>query len=146
MADAPKISPNLPRMIDNTLGSHRVTHDGRATGAHDSGFFTTNRFPVRPQVLDVINIDAGDDGAVGINDVGRIQTPAQTDLQDGDIQQGMAHQPQNRQGREFKVGERYLTSAHRASGFYRLKMGQQIVGPHDFPVDTTPLLEMNQVG
>ena len=40
----------------------------------------------------------------------------------------------------------YETEDSNPSGFYRFKMGQQIVGTHDFSVDTTPLLEMNQVG
>ena len=54
------------------LGDH-----GRPAGAEDAGFLAPDRLAIRPEIIDMVDADAGQHGAIGIDDVHRVEPPAQ---------------------------------------------------------------------
>ncbi|MNF07242.1 hypothetical protein D3C80_2073800 [compost metagenome] len=58
----------------------------------------------------MVDVDAGDDGAVGIDDVRGVEAAAQTHFENRHVQQRMAHQPQDRQRGELEVRQRYFVA------------------------------------
>ena len=104
-AKTPQIGVDLQRAVQHALRRHGVTDDHRSPGAHDAGLFTANRLPVWPQQLHVVQIDAGDHGAIRVDDVRGVQPPAQTHLQNDHIEVGAGHHLQNGQRGKFEVSE-----------------------------------------
>ena len=94
----------------------------------------------------MVDVDAGDHSAVGVDDIGRIQPPTQPHLQNGHIQQRMAHQPQYGEGRELKIGQRNIIAVERARTLNGLEVRQQIGGCHHITRDAAALLKMHQMG
>ena len=141
----PEVGPHFARMVDHALRRHRVAHHHRAARAHDAGLFTPDAFAVRPQVFGVVDVDAGDDGAVCVDDVGGVQPAAQPHLQDGHIQQRMAHQPQDGQRGEFKVRQRNIIAIERSCAFHRFKVRYQIRSIYSFAMHAAALFKMHQV-
>src|SRR5690606_25155191 len=107
---SPQVCTDFQRMVCHALGCHRVAHDHGAAGAHDAGLLPADAFAVGAQVFDVVNVDAGDDGAVGINDVRGVEATAQTHFENRHIQQRVAHQPQDGQRGELEVRQRYFVA------------------------------------
>ena len=70
-------------------GSASPTTAGRP-GAEDAGLLQADALARRPQVVHVIEADAGDDGAVRVEQVDCVEPAAQPDLQDRDVQPGFA--------------------------------------------------------
>ena len=101
----PDISPQLGGVVQHTLRRHRVADDHRLAGAHDAGLLAANTFARGAEVFHVVQVDAGDHGAVGIHDVDRVQPPAQPHFEDGHIQPGQGQQPQDGQRGELEVRE-----------------------------------------
>ena len=62
----------------------------------------------------MVDVHAGDHGAVGVDDVGGVQPPAQADLQNGHIQAAWLYEPQDGQSGELEVGQRHLGPSVRA--------------------------------
>ena len=93
----------------------------------------------------MIDVDAGDDGAVGIDDVGGVQPAAQPHFQDGHIQQRMAHQPQDGQRGELKIGQRNIIAIERSCAFHRFKVRYQIRSIYSFAMHAAALFKMHQV-
>ena len=141
--EAPQVRPDLAGMVHHALWGHGVAHDHRTAGAHDARLLPANAFAVGPQKLGVVDVDAGDHGAVGIDDVGRIQPPAQAHFQDRDIQPRMAHQPQDGQGGELKVGQRNFFTILDPCALHSFEVRYQIRSRHAFAVHTATLLKMH---
>ncbi|MNS89742.1 hypothetical protein D3C72_1237630 [compost metagenome] len=131
-------------MVDHALRRHGVAHHDRLAWAHDAGFLAANRFTVRPQQVHVIEIDTGDDGAVGVDDIGGIEPPTETDFQNGDIQLGQAQEAQNRQRRELEIGQRDFWRLQ-PRYFYCFKMRNQICGRHDLAPHAAALFKMHEM-
>ena len=62
-----------------------MRRNNRHSGPHDPGFFPANFFPVISQVLLVIQPDGCYDGAIGIDNIDRIQSPSQANFQNGEV-------------------------------------------------------------
>ena len=52
---------------------------------------------VGAEVLDVVDVDAGDDGAVGVEDVDRVEAAAEADLEDHQVERRRREQARDRQ-------------------------------------------------
>ena len=90
-------------MVKNTLRRHGVTHHHRLASAHDAGLFKAYGLAVRPQQGHVVEVDAGDQGAIGVKYVHRIQAAPQADFQNHHVKLGVRQQLQDGQRCEFKV-------------------------------------------
>ena len=77
----------------------------------------------------VVQIDAGDDGAVGVDDVDRIQPPAQADLQNHHLQPAATHHVQNGQRGEFEIGQRDDIMVLHPGAFHPCKGSHQFWPP-----------------
>ncbi len=89
----------------------------------------------------MIDVDAGDHCAIGIDDVHGVQATAQTDLQNRHIQMSAGHQVQDGQGTELEIGQADITP-HR---FHRGKRLGKRFGRGRFTVQAAALFKMNQV-
>ena len=54
----------------------------------------------------MVQVDAGDDGAIRLDDVDRVQPSAQADFENHHLQRAALHHVQNGQRGKFKVGQR----------------------------------------
>ena len=59
----------------------------------------------------VIESDRGDHRDIRVHDIDGVQTPAQTDFENGHVDRGAAKQPQRGQGRKFKVGQGHAAAS-----------------------------------
>ena len=107
MPYAPQVGTNFQRMVQHTLWWHGVADDDGAAGAHNAGLLTANAFAVGAQNFHVVEVDAGDDGAIGVDDVGRIQPAAQADFQDHHIEVAAHHDFEDGEHGEFEVAQRH---------------------------------------
>ena len=105
MTEAPQISAHLSGMVNDALRRHRIADDDWLAGAHDAGFLQADAFAVIAQKFHVVKVNAGNDGAIGVQDVDGIQPPAQTDFQNHHVKLGVGQQLQDGQGGEFKVSQ-----------------------------------------
>jgi hypothetical protein len=85
-----------------------------APGAEDPGLLDGNRFARVAEVLLVVEIDGGDDGDIGIQQIHRVEAPAQADFEDRDIERGVVKQAHRGQGRELEARCRH--ARHRWHG------------------------------
>ncbi len=97
------------------------------------------------EILGVIDIDAGDDRAVGIEDVDRVEAAAQADFEDHRVQSARGEQAHDRQRREFEVGQRDRFGEAQARGFDGFEMRQQVCVARHFAVHARPLVERQQM-
>ena len=141
MAQAPQVGTDLGGVVDHALRWHRVTHHHRLAGAHDAGFFAANAFTVGAEQLHVVQVDAGDEGAVGVDDVDRVEPAADADFQDHDVQAGGGHQTENCQHGELEIGQRCLAPQRLDAG----KVRQQVGSLHDLAADAAALFKMDQM-
>src|SRR5579863_1312343 len=68
-----------------TDGVVRLSDERRSTGLEDAGFFNRNLFSRRPEILGVVYADRSHAGGEWREDVGRVEPPAKSNLDDGDI-------------------------------------------------------------
>src|SRR5665213_1845918 len=59
--------------------------DERAAGTEDAGLFARDVGDGGAEVLLVVERDVGDDGEERVNNVGGVETAAEADLEDGDV-------------------------------------------------------------
>ncbi|MPN46604.1 hypothetical protein SDC9_194195 [bioreactor metagenome] len=93
----------------------------------------------------MVQIDAGDDGAVGIDDVRGVKPPAHAHLQNDHVQLGEAQQAQDRQGGEFEIGQRNLVTALHARLLHGGKLLHQLGGGDDLAIHPAALFEVHQM-
>ena len=132
-------------MIEHALRRHRVAHHDRLAGAHDAGFLKADAFPGVTQKFHVVQIDAGDDGAVGVQNVDGIEPTAQPDFQNHDIEFGIGQQLQNRQRGEFKVGQRDFIAILASCAFHTGEVSYQIRSTDDVAPNPAALFKMHQM-
>ena len=75
----------------------------------------------RAEVLGVVDVDAGDHRAVGVEGVDRVEAPAEADLEDHQVERRRREQARDRQQRELEVGQRDVA----ARALDRLEVRQQ---------------------
>ena len=76
--------------------------DGGDAGAEDAGFFAAISAMVSPRILLVIEIDVGDDGEDGFDDVGGVKAAAHADFEDGDFDAGGGEEVEGHGGHGLK--------------------------------------------
>ncbi len=75
-----------------------------------------------------------------------VQPPPQTYLKNGNIEQRMAHQPQDCQGREFEIGQRGLFPPLGARFLHSLEVWKKVCRTDDFAMNPATLLEVHKMG
>ena len=95
---------------------HFAQHQ-RFPGTGDAGLLGTDGLAVRTQPVGVVDIDRGDHGHVGIDQVHRVESPPQADFEDRQVQARAFKKPQCGQGAEFEIRQRRVG----ARGFDRLE-------------------------
>src|SRR5690606_4066057 len=103
LAEQPQVRADLPGVVYERLRRHGVGADGRAARTEDMGLLPTDLFPGVAQILGVVYVHAGDDGAIRIDDVHRVQAPAQADFQHGRVHALFLEQQQGGQRGELEV-------------------------------------------
>ena len=137
----PQVGVDLLGAINQALRRHRVADDGWLAGSHDAGLLEADGLARGAQVFDVVDVDAGDDGAVGVDDVHCVEPAAQPHFENHQVQRCQRHQPRDGQRGELEVGQ-----AHVAAGLLDgLEMRQQLIGGDALPVDAATLLKVHQV-
>ena len=144
MTKAPEVCADLGRVIEHTLWRHGVAHDHRSAWTHDAGLLAANGFAVITQNGGVVDINAGDDGAVSIHHVRSVEPAAQAHFQNGDIQLGQTQHAQDGQRGELKIRQQDFFTLQ-ACGFHGFKVRQKVLSLGDFTVNAATLLKMHQV-
>lgn len=128
-------------MLDHAARWQRIGHDRRAAGAHHMGLLPADGLPVRTEDLDVVEVDAGEQGHVGIDHVDGIEPAAQPDLEDHQVQPRPRQPMQDDEGGELEPGQRQIL----AGSLDRGEVWQQIALGDRHAVDAAALGEMHQV-
>ena len=140
--EQPQVTAQAFGDSDHRLRRYRVAHHHRPAGPHHTRLLPADRLAVRAQVVLVVEVDAGDDGAVGVDQVHRVQPATQTDLQNGQLQATGSHQAKDGQGGELKIGQ-----GHPLAGLlHPLEMRQQRRLGGNLAAQAAALLEVHQVG
>jgi len=93
------------------------------------------------QPFDVVQVHAGHDGAVGVDDVDRVQASAQPHFQDDHVQRRLREQPQDGQRGQLEIGQRGIAAGRVHGGELSGQGG--IAG--GLAVHARPLVEIQQV-
>ena len=96
--------------IEQAGGRPGLADDGRASRAEDAGLLDRDRLAGVAEILLVVEIDGGDDGDIGIDQVDRIEAPTQTDLEHGHVEGRLREPLECRQCREFEKGQRDIAA------------------------------------
>jgi hypothetical protein len=109
-------------VFEKTVRRLRIADDGRPAGAEDAGLLEADGLARLAEVFHVIEIDRGDDGAIGIEGVHRIEPPAQADFEDQHLDAGRRRPPRppacrtrNRSGRSPRAASTRAKAAHSAA-------------------------------
>ena len=150
MTKTPQISAQVLRRLQHALRRHRVADHHRPAGAHDAGFFAAYAFAVRAQILHVVQVNAGDNGTVCVNQVDGVQAPTQPHFQNSNVQSGIGHLLQKNQRGELKITQGDGASTVFGPGllagvFHLLEKGQQRSRADDLAAQATALLKMHQM-
>src|SRR5574337_1929048 len=128
-------------VAEHALRRLRIADHDRAPGAHDAGFLAADVLAVRPEQFHVVEVDAGDDRAVGVDDIHRVEPPAEADLEDRRVGPGARDRVEQRERGEFEECQGNIA----ASALHALEPCYQIGSIRDFAADPQPLLESDQV-
>jgi hypothetical protein len=123
------------------LRRQRIADDGGLAAAQDAGLLAADGLAVVSEELGVVDVDAGQHRAVGIEDVDRVEAAAEADLEDAEVERRGREQPGNHQERELEIGECDVA----AGRLDRFEVRQQRLGRHALAGDPAALLEMHQV-
>src|SRR5262249_39075374 len=95
-----------------------------ASGAEDAGLLAPDLFARRAQIFDMVDADARQHRAVGIDDVDRVEPAAQPDLEDRRLDLRSRKKPERREGAEFEIRELDIPSRLL---YCRERFGQSLV-------------------
>ena len=151
LADAPELGADFERPVQHALRRHRIADHHRPAGAHDAGFLVADGLAVVAQQGHVVQRDAGDDRAVRVDDVHRVQPPAQSHLQDGHIQPAERQRAQDGECGELEIGQYHDAVITRSTvpEPRTLDLGerrQKGISSDRLAPDAATFLEMHQVG
>ena len=131
--------------------------DEDAVGAEDAGLFAGDLGDGVAEVVLVVERDVGDDGEEGVDDVGGVETAAQADFEDGDVDRACASlEPFSGEVEEGERGEDLEEAGgmgqiagfdEAAGGLVDLEVeaGEVVVGDLD-AVDLDALVDADEVG
>src|SRR5262245_42017542 len=80
--------------------------DGGAGATEYSSLLIADRFAITAQVVHMIEAHAHDDGAIGIESVHRVESPAKAYFEHGGFYRVLDKQPDRSQRSELEIGER----------------------------------------
>ena len=83
----------------------RITAQRRTPTAHDPRFLAGHRLATVAEPFGVIHADASDERKISIDQVDRIQPPAQADFEHRDVQLGLLEQPECCERAHLEVGQ-----------------------------------------
>jgi len=55
----------------------------------------------------MVEVDGGDHGDVGIDEIGRVEAAAESDFEDGEVEVAAFEQPQRGERAVFEIGQRH---------------------------------------
>ena len=105
LAKAPQFRTNLLRSRTNHGGRICITKYGGNPSTKDSSLLKRNLLTRVAEVLHVIQPDAHQQRCTGIKGIHRIQTAAEADLKNRNIDFAFHKQPDRRQRTEFEIGQ-----------------------------------------
>ena len=73
-------------------------------------FLAADGFAIRAEVIDVIDADAGQDRAIGIHHVHRVEPSTEADLEDQRFQVGPGKSMQRCERAELEIGQRHAVA------------------------------------
>src|SRR5439155_15388687 len=103
-ADAGELRAYLLRMIQDAARRIGLGADGDAVRAKDARLLASDVLPRGAEIVHVIEVDRGQHGHVGVDDVHRVQPPTQPHFQDEQVQSGAGKKPERGEGTELEVG------------------------------------------
>jgi hypothetical protein len=121
---ATQVGADRARLVDHALRRHRIADDRRPAAAQDARLGEADRLAVAAEVLGVVEVDARQHRAVGVEDVDRVEAAAEADLEDDEVERRRREQPGDRQEGELEVGERDVA----AGRLDRFEVRQQRLG------------------
>jgi hypothetical protein len=126
-AELPQLRAGLRRHPGDRLRRIRVRAHRRPAAPQDAGLLAADVLARRAQVLDVVDADPGDDRAIGIHEVHRVQAPAQPDFQHLHRQMRAREQPQRRERAVLEIRERHAAPRrlHGLEAGHQLGVGQR---------------------
>ena len=98
-----------------------VAEDERLERTGDAGLLEADGLDVAAEPVLVVEVDRGDDRCIGIDQVHRIQPPAEPDFQHRQVELAAREQPQRAQRAVFEIGQRGVA----ARGLHRFEAGDQ---------------------
>src|SRR5439155_24795105 len=81
-----KFGADACRLFDHAARRRRIADDRGLPGAHDPGLLATDALAVAAEKLDVVDVDAGDHGALAVECVDGIESAAEPDLEDDEVE------------------------------------------------------------
>ena len=93
----------------------------------------------------MVQVDAGDHGTVGVDDVDGVQPTPHADLQNGHIKPATRHHIKHGQGGELEVGQRNRWLYRRARALDTRKRVHQRRSVHHLALQAESLLKPHQV-
>ncbi|MCY1528981.1 hypothetical protein D9M68_641050 [compost metagenome] len=97
-------------LLQQSLRRIEITAQSRRACAKDTGLLESHGFTGIAQPVGMIDTDTGDQGKIGIDQVDRIQAPAQPHFQHHGIQGRALKQPKGRQGAHLEIGQGNLAT------------------------------------
>ena len=142
-AEIANLRADLPRRIRKTRRRIFVAAHRRAPAPQNARFFAPDRIARAAQIFDMIERDIGDCRDFGVDQINRVQPPAQPDFQNHRVRARAGENPQRGQCREFEISQFFIERApRRVDGFER---GQQRVVFDFDAVDSNPLVKAKKM-
>ena len=93
-------------VIEQGVRRVAIGADRHAARAKDARLLAADRLAGGAEIVDMIDRDGRDDGDIGVDDVHRVETPAQAHFEHHRVDPRAREQPQRGQGPEFEVRQR----------------------------------------
>ena len=94
-------------MLSERRGRIGIGADSGPAGAVDAGFLVTDSFAIAAEVVHVIQVDAYDHCAIGVEGVYGIEPSAEPHLEHGRLYPLLHEQPERGEGAELEIGQRH---------------------------------------
>ena len=132
---------NVFSVLPQRMRRRVLPKNGGLACAENARFFFGDLLQCVAQIGLVFQVHAGNNGAVGIKNIHRIQPPAQAYFQNHHIHLMQPENIHRCQGVKFKIGERHIATR----GFNALKRGNNVVIAHGLAVDGDAFVKAQQM-
>ena len=129
-------------MVQQRLRRRRIAADGGLARPVDMRLLEADLLARVAQPVHVVQVHAGDDRTVRVDDIDRVQPAAQAHFQHHGVQPRLREQAQDRQGGELEIGQRGVAPG----GLNRLELFDQRLVGGDLAVDAGALVEIDEMG